>query len=157
MTPEAARLALANQGFNLSDDTRTLSWAAQVSAEAGKYTNTPKVTTQAIVETVAEGPGLQRVTVTYEINPDGSSVKEVKYIRPSRGGNLFYLAVERYGPPTRIGYSTFHYCPQVLITTRPHFPLWKSIIIYLEPGGLQLHSTKDCKQSSCGRKNFRQQ
>lgn len=113
MTPEAARQALTNQGFQLSDDNRYLSWSAQVAAEAGKYVNTPKDTTQAIWETMAEGADYQKVLVRYEINADGSRVAEVRYTRPARLGNILKLATDRYGQPTRIDMNTYHYCPQV--------------------------------------------
>lgn len=113
MTPEAARQALTNQGFQLSDDEKYLSWSAQVAAEAGKYMNTPKDTTQAIWETLAEGADYQKVLVRYEINDDGSRVKEVRYTRSARLGNILKLATDRYGQPTRIDMNTYHYCPQV--------------------------------------------
>lgn len=113
MTPAEARQALTNKGFHLSDDFMYLSWSAQVAAEAGKYANTPKVTTRAIWETKAEGADYQTVWVRYEINVNGSRVKEVKYTRPARLGNILKLADERYGPPTRSETARYRYCPEI--------------------------------------------
>ena len=113
MTPEAARQALTNQGFQLSDDEMYLSWSAQVAAEAGKYVNTPKDTTRAIWSTKADGADYQEVSVSYGVSVDGSRVKGVRYTRPARLGNILKLATDRYGQPTRIDMNTYHYCPQV--------------------------------------------
>ena len=110
MTPEEARHALAAKGFSVSDDSMGDSWSAQVSAEAGKYANTPKYYTRAVRYTNAEGPESQKVEVSYEVLEEGSFVKEVRYSLPAERGKFIELVKSKYGRPTRDGLGVWRYC-----------------------------------------------
>jgi hypothetical protein len=109
MTPAEVREALVAKGYSLSDDHMYRSWEARVAEEAGKYANTPKISTRAVGSTSAEGPEYQRVEVSYEVSPRGSLVSRVVYSRPGSQGDIRPMVIQKYGPASNVGVMSLGY------------------------------------------------